>query len=289
MLQFEKSFGEECKTVFESDSKIGLLCSVAPDGYPHIALISSISVKDSRTMMWGHFSRGLSKDYLKENQKTAFLVVLADMRWWTGKVLHTGSAAKGEDYEYFNNKPLFRYNSYFGFNAVHYCELVEISTVEKLSIAKIALGFMASGALIKKARKKSGSVSQQGKIPAFGMNLASSPACLKFAAFVDSDGFPRIFPVMQGQPADSQTLVFSKMPYGELLRQIPDGAKTAVYLANFNLESMLLQGRWSGIGNTGKPEGCKFEVDKVYNSMLPLSGYIYPPKTLPNVFGIKEA
>ena len=59
MVLFRDEFEEGCKKVFESDSKIGLLCSIASDGYPHISLISSINIKDSTTMMWGQFSRGL--------------------------------------------------------------------------------------------------------------------------------------------------------------------------------------------------------------------------------------
>ena len=120
------------------------------------------------------------------------------------------------------------------------------------------------------------------------MSLASGLSCLKFAAFVDSDGFPRIFPVMQGRPADANTLVFAPTPYTELLRQIPPGAKTAVFLANFDLESLLLQGRWFNTEKNGRLRGSVFAIDKVYNSMLPINDYIYPPKTLPNVYGAKE-
>jgi hypothetical protein len=118
------------------------------------------------------------------------------------------------------------------------------------------------------------------------MKLASALACLKFAAFVDTDGFPRIYPVMQGRPADADTMIFSSTPYGELLRQIPEGAKTAVYLASMSLESQLLQGRWFNTVKNGRLKHSIFEIDKVYNSMLPLGGYVYPPKTLPNVYGI---
>ena len=70
MVVFRKEFEDDCRKAFESDSKIGLLCSIAPDGYPHIALISSIGVKDKNTLFWGQFSRGLSKEYLKDNPKT---------------------------------------------------------------------------------------------------------------------------------------------------------------------------------------------------------------------------
>jgi len=279
---FRKEFGEDCKKTFESDSKIGLLCTVAPDGYPHIALISSISVKDSKTLMWGQFSRGLSKSYLKDNLKTGFLVVSPDQHWWTGKALHTGSAEKGEDLEYFNNKPMFRYNSYCGFGAVHYEELVDVSEGEKLPLLKIGLGFMASGFL----KTKSNAHDEEGeKMPPYGIKLASTLACLKFAAFVDADGFPRIYPCMQGQPVDANTLVFSPLPYGELLKQIPEGAKTAVFLANLDLESLLLQGRWFNTQKNSRLKSAFFAIDKVYNSMLPIGCYIYPPKTLPEVYG----
>jgi len=284
---FRKEFGENCKKIFESDSKIGLLCTVAPDGYPHIALISSISVKDSKTLMWGQFSRGLSKSYLKDNPKTGFLVVSPDQYWWTGKALHTGSAEKGEDLEYFNNKPMFRYNSYCGFGAVHYEELVDVSEGEKLPLLKIGLGFMASGFLKKTALQKQPRVfeTKDEKMSPYGIKLASTLACLKFAAFVDADGFPRIYPCMQGQPLDANTLTFSPFPYGELLKQIPEGDKTAVFLANLDLESLLLQGRWFNTKKNNRLKSAFFEIDKVYNSMLPIGGYIYPPKTLPEVYG----
>jgi hypothetical protein len=70
-----------------------------------------------------------------------------------------------------------------------------------------------------------------------------------------------------------------------MLREIPPNAKAAVFLANMDLERLLLQGRWTNIIKNGKLKYSCFEVDKVYNSMLPVSGYIYPPKTLPNVYG----
>jgi len=295
MISFREEFEEGCRKAFESDSKIGLLCSIAPDGYPHMALISSIGVKDSKNLMWGQFSRGLSKEYIRDNPKTGFLVVSPDQRWWTGKALHSGSVVKGDDFDYFNNKPLFRYNSYTGFGAVHYGEVVDVSAGEKLPLLKIALGFFSSGFLRKRALQKQASPDRTGggagekdKMPPYGTKLVSSLTCLKFAAFVDNDGFPRIYPVMQGRPADADTLVFSSTPYGEALRSIKSGAKAAVFLANLDLETLLLQGRWYNTEKGGRLRSAVFEIDKVYNSMLPIGGYVYPPKTLPNVYGIKK-
>ena len=291
---FRTEFEDKCKKIFDSDSKIGLLSTISGDGYPHITLISSISVKDSSTLMWGQFSQGLSKDNLRENPKSGFLVVSPDQFWWTGKALYSGNSVNGEDFDYFNNKPIFRYNSYFGFGKVHYEKLIDVSVGEKLPLLKIALGFLASGALKRKhTAQLNGSIDSQctpnenGKIPPYGIKLASGLACLKFISFVDTDGFPRIFPCMQGQIVNSEILVFSSFPYGDLLGQIPSGAKTAIFLANLSLESLLLQGRWYKLERNGGFKNACFETDKVYNSMLPIGGYIYPPEEIPNVFGIK--
>jgi hypothetical protein len=278
MIQFTNEFDEVCAKKWESDSKIGILCSVAPDGYPHMSLISSLSVKSARQLMWGQFSQGLSKAYLQDNPKTGFLVVSGDQVWWTGKSLHTLSVGKGEDYEYFNNKPLFRYNSYCGFGAIHYGDLVDVSVGEQIPTAKIALGGLRSGLLKGAARAAAG---ETPRIPPYGLALASNLTTLKFIAWVDSDGFPRLIPAIQGTAAGANRLVFAAFPYGELLRQIPDGVQAAVYLANLQLESLLLQGRWQTLGR----RGGLFATEKVYNSMLPLNRYVYPPTPLPNVYG----
>ncbi|GMO41619.1 MAG: hypothetical protein Ta2F_17560 [Termitinemataceae bacterium] len=123
------------------------------------------------------------------------------------------------------------------------------------------------------------------KMPPFGMDMANNMGTLKFIAYIDTDGFPRIIPALQGTAIDNNRMVFSAMPYGGLLSKIPSGAKAAVYLANMDLQSLLLQGIWRQAGKNGSKGGI-FEIDKVYNSNLPLGGYVYPPKTLPNVYGI---
>jgi hypothetical protein len=288
MIRFTNEFDDVCAKKWENDSKIGLLCSVSPDGYPHIALICSLSVKSKRQLMWGQFSQGLSKAYLKDNPKTGFLVVSGDQVWWTGKSLHTDVVVKGEDFDYFNNKPLFRYNSYFGFGAVHYGDLVDVSVGEPISVAKVAIGGCCSSFLKGAAAKTATSANAALEIPAYGLALASNLTTLKFIAWVDTDGFPRIVPAIQGTAAGANRanrLAFAAFPYGDLLHQIPDGAQVGVYLANLQLESLLLQGRWQSLGR----RGGVLVTEKVYNSMLPMPRYIYPPTPLPNVYGLAAA
>jgi hypothetical protein len=281
MIQFEKELEEGCFKKFESDSKIGLLATVSLEGYPHVSLITSIMAKTKTSIMWGQFSRGLSKTYLAANPKTGFLVVSPDMFWWTGKALHRETVVKGDDYELYNNKPLFRYNSYFGIGAVHYEDLADVSRGEKLPLPKIVCGALAGKCMKTFVPKSAG----EPKIPPFGMKLAGGLATLKFVSWIDADGYPRIIPALQGVPVDKSRLLFPLAPYGELLRQIPAGAKAAVFLCTMSLTAMLLQGTWQGIKSYGGSKGAVFDVEKVYNSMLPVGGYIYPSQERKAVFG----
>ena len=281
-LSFRKEFDENNQKAFGNGKKTGLLCTVAPDGYPHISLISSISVKNKKTLMWGQFSQGLSKEYIKDNAKTGFLVVSPDRFWWTGKALYTGSTVKGEDFNSFIESPLFCSNSSDGFGTVHYEDLFDVSAGEKLPSFKISFGFFLSGRIKNSVQKNVAFLKpahEQGdskieKMPPYGIKLACTPKSLKFAAYIDTNGYPRIYPCMQGLAADANRMVFSSVPYGDLLKQIPQGAKTAVFLANQEQENLLLQGRWFNTVKGDRLKNSLLEIDKVYNSMLPASGYI---------------
>ena len=260
------------------------MVSVSPEGYPHPALISSIVAKDKKTIMWGQFSQGLSKEYIKNDKKTGFLVLSADMYWWTGKAVHTGSTVKGEDFEYYNNKPMFRYNSYFGIGAVHYENVVDASVGQKLPIPKILTGLLKSKCASLFAGKKDG----ESILPDLGVELAKGLTNPKFISYVDKDGFPRIFPALQGAPVGRDKIIFSLSLYPELLKEIPKGVKAAVYLCNSeSLTSLLLQGEWTGIKSYGAVKGAVFKIEKVYNSMVPIGRYIYPHTELKSVFGLK--
>ena len=118
---------------FEPEAKIGLIATVNPDGLPHITMISSIRAKSPTQLMWGQFCEGLSKKNVTTNPKTGFLVMTPDRRLWRGKAKWTHTEEKqGEDFEMYNNTPMFRYNAYFGIHTVHYMDLIETHGQEKL-------------------------------------------------------------------------------------------------------------------------------------------------------------
>lgn len=46
--------------------------------------------------------------------------------FWTRRAIWREAKTEGEEFVMFNNKPLFRYNSYFGIHTVHFMKLWDI-------------------------------------------------------------------------------------------------------------------------------------------------------------------
>jgi hypothetical protein len=94
---------------------------------------------------------------------------------------------------------------------------------------------------------------------------------LKFLAYVASDGYPEIVPVLQAQTADSDRVIFSFAADGDELAAIPPGAPVAVFGMALSMEDVLVRGSYSrrvGLGTV--------RADWVYNPMPPVPQQIYP-------------
>ena len=261
----------------DNDNKIGLLAMMGDDGYPHMVFINTIMALDEKTLAWGQFIRGLSKQLLPEKKNSAFLALTQEMEVFRGKAVYNHEEKSGDVFERFNMKPLFRYNSYFGIEKAHLMDLKHVLEPEKLSMGKIV-----SGAL--KSRLASvGSKNTNGAMGNKTLSLLAQLDGLKFISYEDDDGFPWIVPCIQAAPAGNGGLVFSMQPYGDELTRIPDGARVAVYFTNMQLQSVMLKGIFRGVGRRCGVKSGFIDVEMVYNPMPPASGYIFPREPLAKV------
>ncbi|HHX80472.1 MAG TPA: pyridoxamine 5'-phosphate oxidase family protein [Acholeplasmataceae bacterium] len=265
----------EDREKFAVSGKVGLIASISPEGYPHIAFINTIQALKDDEIIWGEFIHGKSKMYLKDNPKAGFLVLNTEKEWWNGKAIETDIKDTGPEYDLLNSAPLFRYNTYFGIGKVHYMKLTAFSGKQKLPMGKIIKGAL-QGRLIKPRVNSSGKEIAKG----FTVKLMKAIDSLKFISFVDEDGFPVIIPIIQATMKDRGRMIIPLSVYQEELEKIKPDSKVAVYLANLDLTTVLLQGIFKGIKkNLGVSYGI-FDLDKVYNSMPPITGYVYPKEEL---------
>ena len=267
-----KEFTQEEIKTFAPAEKIGLVACTDPDGNIHVTLITSIMASGPKQLTLGQFCTGLSKWYIQLNPDVGFLIMSMDKRFWRGKARWTHKRSDGLEYEIYNQLPMFRYNTYFGINTVHYLDLLETNGEEKLPMASI----IPAAILTRIAKGAAGTGNSDRILKPFAEKLFNQLDALKFLAFHDADGKPKIIPIIQCQAADSQRLVFSSAPFKDELRQVATKSKIAIYGLNLKMQSVLVRGVFQGYQrHLGTSLGV-LDIDWVYNSMPPGHGQIYP-------------
>jgi hypothetical protein len=276
IMNSENRFSTDDMKALEPCEKIGLLATVDPEGKPHITLITSIQPVGENKLAFGEFSWGLSKYYVRKNPECGFLMMTLDKSLWRGRAIWTGAAGEGPEYIMFNEKPMFRYNTYFGINTVHYLDLKSGGAREGLPMFNIIKSVILTSLSGESIRNKN----DEEPLNLPGRSFFNSLSSLKFLAYVDSDRFPVIIPVIQCRAADSGLVKFSTAVYKDELKKIPDGAECAVFAMTLDMESVLVRGRFTGIKRRGMVKTGEVEISWVYNSMPPVHGQVYPPVPL---------
>jgi hypothetical protein len=275
----KKLFTEQEMQAFEPAEKIGLVACVNPEGLPHISLITSIMAPKPDQLTLGQFCKGLSKEYIQQNPHIAFLIMTMNKKMWRGRARWTHLKHEGREYERYNEIPMFRYNTYFGINTVHYLDLIRTSDGEDLPLAKIILS-----ALLTKLAKAAAATGLKDRIlKPFAEDLFNQLGSLKFIAYIGSDGFPVIVPVLQCQAVDSRRLAFSPVAFKDELIRISKGTQVAVFGLTMGMEDVLIRGCFRGYKRTMGLTLGTIDIEWVYNSMPPAHGQIYPELALQTI------
>jgi len=266
------AFTPEEQKAFEPAEKIGIVASIDPAGRPHLSLITSIMAPRADQITLGEFCRGLSKQYIQENPHVAFLIMTMDRRLWRGRARWTHLRREGPEFQRYNDIPMFRYNTYFGINTVHYLDLVEASTPAQLPMAAIV-----AGALLTRLGKGAAATGRPERIlKPFAEGLFNQLGSLKFISYVGPEGYPELVPVFPCQAADSRRLAFAPLAYGSELRRIPPGTEVAVFCLTMGMEDVLVRGTFRGFRRHRGIRLGTVDIQWVYNSMPPAHGQIYP-------------
>lgn len=269
-------FTPEDIRLMSAPMKVGILGTVDEGGLPHLTMISTLQPGSSEQVVWGQFTEGRSKRYIRTHPKAGFLVMTLDKQLWRGKARFTHTASEGPEFEMYNNVPMFRYNAYFGIHTVFYMDLVEHTGRQALP-----MGQVVSAAL----RTRLARAFRQGNGTRPALNewtraLFNKLDNLKFLGYVGADGYPVILPVVQAQAAGSEHILFSLGAFGEEISAIPKGATVAVFGMTLNMEDVLVRGVYQGVRRVGGFTCGQVQVDWVYNSMPPVPGQVYPPVEL---------
>jgi len=266
-----RKFSQQDIQDLDVELKVGILGTVNEEGLPHLTMISSLRPYAENGLVWGQFTEGLSKQYVRQNPKTGFLIMSLDRRLWRGKALFTHSAINGSEYENFNNLPMFRYNAYFGIHTVYYMDLFELSGKEALPMGRVVSAAVKTLLARKLTDKRSTQI-----INPWVRELFNKLDNLKFLGYVGGDGYPVVLPAIQTQAMDGQRVLFSLDAYGDELKRIPANIPMAVFGLSFSMEDVLLRGNYTGVHRIGGMQCGVVEINWVYNSMPPVPQQVYP-------------
>ena len=253
--------------------KVGILGTVNPQGLPHLTLISTLMASTPRQVAWGQFMEGSSKDYVRANPKTGFLIMTLDRNVWRGKAHFVRTTRAGAEYDFYNNSPLFRYNAYFGIHTVYQMDLVAHSGRQPLPMNRV----VAAAVQTVLARHLPGRRRQEAVMNRWTRGFYNKLDNLKFIGYTGEDGYPVIIPLIQAQALDRQRLIFSLGAFGDELLQIPPSTRVAVFGMSLTMEDVLVRGCFQGLRRFGGIRCGMIEVDWVYNPMPPKPMQIYPP------------
>jgi hypothetical protein len=266
-------FSQEDIQALDVELKVGILGTVNEAGLPHLTMISSLRPYSPRGLVWGQFTEGLSKKFIRQNPKTGFLIMSLDRQMWRGKALFSHTAKSGPEFDNFNNLPMFRYNAYFGIHTVYYMDLVELQGRQPLPMGQIIFAAIKT-VLAQRLGQKS---TRREVLSSWTQDLLNKIDNLKFLGYVAEDGFPVILPVIQARPLGSEQVVFSTGAFKDELSAIPTGIPVAVFGMSFDMEDVLLRGVYTGIQRIGGLKCGVVDLNWAYNSMPPTPGQIYPP------------
>ncbi len=272
MPTLKPEFSEADRQAYTAATKVGLLASLNEQGQPHICLITTIQANGPQELIMGEFVTGVSKKFIQQNHRVAFLIMTLNRQLWRGQATWTHLTKEGPEYERLNLIPMFRYNTYFGINTVHFFDLVGVAGPEALPMPAIMREALKTAA--SKGRFRTGR--PERILKPFLEKMFNQLTTLKFLAYVAPDGYPRLVPLIQCQAADSRRLVFSQGVYADELKAIPAGATAAIFCMNFGIEDILVRGTFNGFKPSPLGPLGSLEIEWVYNSMPPATGQIYP-------------
>jgi len=283
ILRWSSDISDEGIEFTQPDIMLKLISTIDDRGWPHITLISSNRAINKKQIVWGAFTEGTSKKYVKKRPKQGIFFMTAEMpfKFLQAKADFTHTTSEGEDLEHFNKSQLMRYFTYVRVHTAYYNNIVSATPVRNLPLFGVVKG------IVKDMIGKGGAKTklEEKRLNVLGHKLFADLIAVRVIAYIDpTDGYPTMIPCIQLQAADHNRLVFPPSVLKEDLYQIPVNSKVAVFGMNFDFYNQVVKGTFTGFK---KFRGIKFgviEIEEIYNSTPPMVGKIYPEiETRPKV------
>lgn len=279
-------FVEDAQKLTLPEIGLKMIATIDDRGWPHLTMISFNIAKTPTQVVWGQFTEGKSKEFVRKTKKQGMFYMNANppFKFVQAKVFFENLKHEGEDCENFSRGQMLRYMTYTNVHTCYYNKVIAATEIRGLSMGGIVKGFLAQ-AISKGAAK---SDDPKDKLSNFGFELFNQMTSAKLISYIDpEDGYPIIIPCFQLRAPDKSKLVLPYSHFKADLEEIPVGAHVSIFGVvsdNLELTNQMINGRLTDIKKLRGIKNGIIEIDEIYNSMPPLAGVIYPKlETRPKV------
>ncbi len=233
-------------------------------GVPNVVPVVSILPSDDEqdTLFFGNFLLRKSIQNLQEDARVCVLVITPQLEGWVLLGDFVEFQRTGPYVERQMNSSLLRYNAYTGVRNAGVLRVKSLLGAFKIGRLSVALDYLQAKMAATGIRNvQGGGVCVPQPVRAEFAKMVA----VKVLAWLGTDGYPRIVPVLSLQPAGVDTMVHRVGR--DTLGWPSDGDLVACNILTFEAVSYQLKGRWARRGKSGA-----VTVHEVYAGGPPLPG-----------------
>jgi predicted pyridoxine 5'-phosphate oxidase superfamily flavin-nucleotide-binding protein len=244
------------------------LATLSVEGVPNVVPIISLQAADERTVIFGEFMMWKTRRNLEVNPRVS-VAVMTDSQGWVIKGDFLEFQRSGPHFDQIMAGDTFRYNAYAGIRNAGVIRVGSVVRAFALSRLAVLLDMARAKWFARSARKRS---VNGVTVPIQVRQKFARLQAAKFLAYLDSDGYPDIVPVLSLVPADEQTFVFSGGPAEPALAALSARARVAASVLTFEPLAYQIKGEFLGTERSlGRLAGV-LAIQEVYSASPPLPG-----------------
>lgn len=258
------TLNEELRAALHGRFTPKFLATLNGEGEPNCVPVITIHPYHDGTLVFGEFLMQKSRANLGMCDKVGVAVLDENFQGWSLKGRFRGFETKGERLDFINNLPLLRYNAYTGVRAAGTIEVTEVSPAISMNKYAVLGHYLRMRALATLMPRKKGQTCMPVQVSEKFRRLGA----VRAAAYRDTDGFPRAFPLMACVPAGPNRLALGDPFAKAFLNDVEPGTRIAVAVITQDPIAYQVKGTYGG----PKTGAALIELDACYSASPPLLG-----------------
>ncbi len=219
------------------------LATRSASGVPNIVPCTSIMPAGDTEdrLILGNFLLHKSVDNLDADPRVGILVMTTDLQGWVLQGNFQGWQRAGDYVDRLNNTELLRYNAYTGIRNAGIIQAGAVLRRFQISKPRVLADY-----LLARASRVPAALEGATAMPLPVRERFSPMTAVRALAFLDSQGYPLVAPVLSLQPAGESALVCAQGQFSDLLAPLAPGDPVAASLLTLDVVSFQAKGRWLG-------------------------------------------